>query len=287
MSARPGSARRRALVASPVLVAALSAGAGAVDGVAHADAASLAASQTLSAPTVVTQQVVGPPRLTLTVGSRRSAPGVYVPANLRLTAPDGSAVAGAAVTIWMTPPARPRLHIPAVHVVTARNGQVALRLRMSVSERISATATYASRTLRSGALLRGGTVSAPQTPTVTIVEPMSAQVLAEVASLAGRPYVWGAAGPRAFDCSGLVRFVFAHVAHRSLPHNAQAQYDVAHHEPRSAIRPGDLVFFFAGGHAYHVGIYAGHGMMWHAPHPGDHVRLAPIYTTSWAAGRVL
>ena len=78
-----------------------------------------------------------------------------------------------------------------------------------------------------------------------------------------------------------------HAAGRSLDHSAQGQYSESHHIPRSAIRPGDLVFFTSGGHVYHVGIYAGGGRIWHAPHPGDHVRLSALWTSSWVAGRVL
>ena len=113
------------------------------------------------------------------------------------------------------------------------------------------------------------------------------RVLALAAALRGRPYVWGAAGPGRFDCSGFTMYVLAHAAGRHLPHSAAAQYAMSRHESRSAVRPGDLVFFLHGHHAYHVGIYAGHGLMWHAPHPGDHVRLAPISSSSWAAGRVI
>jgi cell wall-associated NlpC family hydrolase len=112
-------------------------------------------------------------------------------------------------------------------------------------------------------------------------------VLREAASLAGRPYHYGAAGPRSFDCSGYTRFVFRAALGRSLPHSSSAQYRLSHKIAKSAIRPGDLVFFVSRGHVYHVGIYAGHGLIWHSPHTGDRVRLAAISTSSWVAGRVL
>jgi len=114
-----------------------------------------------------------------------------------------------------------------------------------------------------------------------------ARVLRVAASLAGRPYRYGGTGPGSFDCSGYTRYVFGLAAHRSLPHSSSAQLSVAHRIARSAVRPGDLVFFVSGGHAYHVGIYAGRGLIWHAPHTGDHVRLQHIFTSSWVAGRVL
>jgi cell wall-associated NlpC family hydrolase len=112
-------------------------------------------------------------------------------------------------------------------------------------------------------------------------------VVRMAASLSGRPYVYGAAGPGAFDCSGFTRYVFSRAVGRVLPHNAAAQYALSHKIAKSAIRPGDLVFFVSNGYVYHVGIYAGHGLIWHAPYPGDHVRLARIFTSSWVAGRVL
>lgn len=112
-------------------------------------------------------------------------------------------------------------------------------------------------------------------------------VVGMAASLSGRPYVYGAAGPGAFDCSGFTRYVFSRAVGRVLPHNAAAQYALSHKIAKSAIRPGDLVFFVSNGYVYHVGIYAGHGLIWHAPYPGDHVRLARIFTSSWVAGRVL
>jgi cell wall-associated NlpC family hydrolase len=251
---------------------------------AHADPV---ASVTAPVATAVPPPVVGPAVLTLAVGARSAAPRANVPASVRLVAPGGQGVAGATVTFWMTPPKRPAVRIAAARAMTDATGRATVRLRMTVTERVSASAAYGPRVLGSGARLPAGTASAPQVATVRVVVPPAARVLALAASLAGRPYVWGAAGPRRFDCSGYTMYVFAHALGRHLPHLAQAQYGLAHKVPRSAVRPGDLVFFLSGGHAYHVGIYAGHGLIWHAPHPGDHVRLGPIRSSSWVAGRVI
>jgi cell wall-associated NlpC family hydrolase len=128
---------------------------------------------------------------------------------------------------------------------------------------------------------------APAVHRPAVVVSRAALVLARAASLRGRPYQYGAAGPGAFDCSGFTRYVFRTAVGRSLPHSAQAQYMMSHKIAKSAIRPGDLVFFISSGYVYHVGIYAGHGLIWHAPHTGDHVRLARIFSSSWVAGRVL
>ena len=90
----------------------------------------------------------------------------------------------------------------------------------------------------------------------------------------GKPYVYGAAGPDAFDCSGLVMWAFAH-AGVSLPHSAQAQYDDTTRVPVSDLQPGDLVFYFRP--VDHVGIYIGNGNMIVAPHSGTNVQVQNIY----------
>ncbi|BBA99620.1 putative NPL/P60 family secreted protein [Actinacidiphila reveromycinica] len=89
----------------------------------------------------------------------------------------------------------------------------------------------------------------------------------------GRPYVWGATGPGAYDCSGLTQAAWK-AAGVSLPRTTYTQINAGTRVPRSALRPGDLVFFYSG--VSHVGIYIGHGEMIHAPHPGAAVRIAPI-----------
>jgi len=98
----------------------------------------------------------------------------------------------------------------------------------------------------------------------------------------GKPYQWGAAGPGSFDCSGLMMYSWA-AAGVSLPHSSGAQYGSGQHVSRSALRPGDLVFF--GSPIYHVGMYVGGGMMIHAPTTGDVVRIAPILSDFVGATR--
>jgi cell wall-associated NlpC family hydrolase len=112
------------------------------------------------------------------------------------------------------------------------------------------------------------------------------RVLHEASRQKGKPYVYGAAGPRAFDCSGLVRFVFMHAVHRSLPHNAAEQFHSLHHIGRRALRPGDLIFT-DNGYISHVGIFAGHDHWWVAPHTGTHVQLQRIYHAHFVYARVL
>lgn len=109
------------------------------------------------------------------------------------------------------------------------------------------------------------------------------QVVTEASRHRGKPYVYGATGPEAFDCSGFTRYVYGRLG-KSLPHNARAQEDLARSVPRSQARPGDLVFIqdVAG----HVGIYAGNGRMWDAPRSGKTVQLRDIWTSNYTIGRV-
>ena len=78
----------------------------------------------------------------------------------------------------------------------------------------------------------------------------------------GKPYVWAAAGPDSFDCSGLVMYSFAQIG-VSLPHSSYALWNLGVAVSEDQLEPGDLVFFDGLGH---VGIYVGGGSFIHAPH---------------------
>ncbi|MFF3379858.1 NlpC/P60 family protein [Streptomyces sp. NPDC002680] len=89
----------------------------------------------------------------------------------------------------------------------------------------------------------------------------------------GSPYVWGATGPDAFDCSGLMQAAYRS-AGISLPRTTYAQINAGQRVSRSELLPGDLVFFYSG--ISHVGMYVGRGQMIHAPNPSAPVRVAPL-----------
>ncbi|MGN6378566.1 MAG: C40 family peptidase [Gaiellales bacterium] len=93
------------------------------------------------------------------------------------------------------------------------------------------------------------------------------------------PYAWGGSTPSGFDCSGFTRYVYGRLG-MGLPHSSYAQWDLGRHVPRSALRPGDLVFFSGEGH---VGIYVGHGLFIHSPETGEVVSLAPLNAGWYAA----
>lgn len=89
----------------------------------------------------------------------------------------------------------------------------------------------------------------------------------------GYPYVWGAAGPTAFDCSGLVMWAYEQEGIQ-LDHYTGDQWNEGEHISRSQLQPGDLVFFFAD--ISHVGLYIGNGLMVDAPSFGQDVMVQPI-----------
>ena len=89
----------------------------------------------------------------------------------------------------------------------------------------------------------------------------------------GKPYVWAAAGPGSFDCSGLVQYAYA-AAGVSLPHSSGGQARVGTAVSRAQLQPGDIIAFYSP--VSHVGIYIGGGMMVHAPTSGDVVKVASI-----------
>jgi cell wall-associated NlpC family hydrolase len=89
----------------------------------------------------------------------------------------------------------------------------------------------------------------------------------------GDPYVWAAAGPDAFDCSGLVVWAYGQIG-ISLEHFTGDLWNEVVHVPYSELEPGDLVFFYAD--ISHVGIYIGNGLMVDAPAPGQDVMIQPV-----------
>ena len=104
----------------------------------------------------------------------------------------------------------------------------------------------------------------------------SGGVLDVAASLTGIPYVYGGSTPAGFDCSGYTQYVFAQVG-ISLGRTTHAQY--AQTYAVSDPRPGDLVFY-GGSSPWHVGIYAGNGMMYDSPRTGKSTSLRPLFSGS-------
>jgi cell wall-associated NlpC family hydrolase len=110
------------------------------------------------------------------------------------------------------------------------------------------------------------------------------RALAEAPSHQGAPYQWGAAGPDRFDCSGFTMYLLGRQG-RQLPRTASEQYMASTKVAQDDKQPGDLIFIYDTGRIHHVGIYAGHGLMWAATHSGDVVREQSIWTTEYNVGR--
>lgn len=106
---------------------------------------------------------------------------------------------------------------------------------------------------------------------------VGAQALQAAMTRRGDPYIWGAAGPGEFDCSGLVVWAYAQEG-IALPHYTGSLWNSGVHVARADLEPGDLIFFFAD--ISHVGIYVGNGLMIDAPDFGQTVKVEPIY---WSA----
>jgi cell wall-associated NlpC family hydrolase len=92
-------------------------------------------------------------------------------------------------------------------------------------------------------------------------------------SKVGKPYRWGASGPNAFDCSGLVKWSFAQ-AGRALPRTSRAQSTAGTPVSRANLQPGDLVFFYKP--ISHVGIYIGNNKVVHASRKGQPVKVSDM-----------
>jgi cell wall-associated NlpC family hydrolase len=99
------------------------------------------------------------------------------------------------------------------------------------------------------------------------------KVIAFAKKQLGKPYVWGATGPNSYDCSGLTQDAWK-AGGVSLPRTTWDQVKVGTKVSKSAMKPGDLIFFYDD--ISHVGIYVGNGQMIHAPKPGANVRYESI-----------
>ena len=89
----------------------------------------------------------------------------------------------------------------------------------------------------------------------------------------GDPYVWGAGGPNAFDCSGLTQYAYA-AAGITLPHSSRMQATMGSAVSRSELQPGDLIFYSSP--VSHVAMYIGNGQMVHASTSGQPVKVVSV-----------
>ncbi|SDT38794.1 C40 family peptidase [Actinoplanes derwentensis] len=108
---------------------------------------------------------------------------------------------------------------------------------------------------------------------VTYTNDKGGRAAQKACDLIGKPYVFGSNGPNSYDCSGLTQEAWGSVGVH-LEHYTKDQYGSGTPVSRDELKPGDLVFYWSDVH--HVSIYIGGGMVVHAPHTGDYVRMATI-----------
>jgi peptidoglycan DL-endopeptidase CwlO len=189
-----------------------------------------------------------------------------------------------------------------LHLTTNNNGYTSYTARVLTTTQVTAVfdgtdALQSAASDNVGTLnvlaapaARAAVSSSSSTPTITVAPPSNGSLGSKAVYLAsqqaGKPYVYGANGPNAFDCSSLVQYVYKQLG-RSLPRTAEGQYEATLHVDPAHKEVGDLIFFGSPGSVYHVGIYAGDGKMWAAPHSGDVVKLESIYSSSYRVGRVI
>ena len=113
------------------------------------------------------------------------------------------------------------------------------------------------------------------------------RIIAEAAKHKGARYVFGASGPRTFDCSGYTMYVYRKSIGKKLPHKANLQQRYGKAVSKSSARPGDLLVFRSGSYGTHVGIYAGGGAMWASPRAGKTVKKQKLYSKNYVVRRLV
>jgi cell wall-associated NlpC family hydrolase len=174
--------------------------------------------------------------------------------------------------------------------VTLRARLGAIAAGVALAGTALTTATTSAHAATSAPQLSSTTTSSTSTLTAAQQFAIKANKVLTVAyNHRGDPYQWGAAGPNRFDCSGLVMYAFYRALGQHLPRTAEEQKKASHRIwHRANLRPGDLVFATtSSGYAYHVGIYAGNGYMWDAPHTGSHVQKQLMWPARWRYGRYI
>jgi len=146
---------------------------------------------------------------------------------------------------------------------------------------VTAGATTTEATAAGVSGVSGSSVGAGRSQIITMLN--------AALSRQGLPYVWGAAGPTSFDCSGLVQWSFAQ-AGVAMPRVAADQARTGPAVPVSQLQPGDLLFYHTDptdpGYISHVAVYLGDGKMIQAPETGENVEVVPADTGSEFAGAV-
>jgi peptidoglycan DL-endopeptidase CwlO len=135
----------------------------------------------------------------------------------------------------------------------------------------------------SGSRVPASDVGGDAIPTLPAPSPRAAAAISYAERQLGKPYRYAAAGPDAYDCSGLTMMAWA-AAGVSMPHYSGAQYAMFPHVPLDQLEPGDLLFWGPGG-SEHVAMYIGGGLQIAATHTGDYVRIQSMGSDPVGAAR--
>jgi cell wall-associated NlpC family hydrolase len=122
---------------------------------------------------------------------------------------------------------------------------------------------------------------------ITVRQNNGAKILAEARSHTGALYLFAAAGPKRFDCSGFTKYVYKTAVGKSLPHKANSQQKYGKAVSKGKKQVGDLIVFRSGSYGYHAGIYAGAGYMYDSPHTGARVGKHKIYGSNYVVRRLV
>lgn len=176
---------------------------------------------------------------------------------------------------------------PKKRVVKIGTKEVVEAVDNAVSQARSAMDGAASDALSSVSQLSSFSSSSSSLSSVDLskIKGVRAKVVALAHAQIGKPYVWGAAGPSSFDCSGLVQWIFNDNLGYSVPRVAADQGSYSTPISIGELQPGDILWTSG-----HIGIYIGNGQMIHAPQPGDVVKESSIdwFVNSGAqAGRLV
>ena len=112
----------------------------------------------------------------------------------------------------------------------------------------------------------------------------SNSIVAYASNFLGTPYVWGAAGPQYFDCSGFMQYVYKHFG-VSLSRTTFTQINEGSYVDRGNLQPGDLIFFGSASNPHHVGMYVGNNSYIHAPRTGDVIKVSALTRSDYLTAR--
>jgi cell wall-associated NlpC family hydrolase len=126
------------------------------------------------------------------------------------------------------------------------------------------------------------TVTAPPVQLAAQTTAVRTAAMRKALDKVGAQYRWGADGPDAFDCSGLVVWAYR-TSGKSLPHSSREMSHIGTPVSKDDLQPGDLVFFYGG--PSHVAIYIGNGQVVHASNPGHPVKVADMGSMPFNSAR--